>query len=108
MPHITRQALGHYAERARALLPPPERIAYYGALGALAIFEVVEWPVAAAIGAGTMIAQRQRRQRQPAPGRPGETQAREQPAPRPEPATPTARSRAAAGGRRPTTTRKSK
>ncbi|MEV0230977.1 hypothetical protein [Nonomuraea sp. NPDC050786] len=62
MPRINRQELGHYMDVARTFLPAPERMAYYGALGALAAFGVLEWPVAAAIGAGTVIAQRRPRQ----------------------------------------------
>ncbi|WP_188197402.1 hypothetical protein [Nonomuraea sp. SYSU D8015] len=53
MPHIGRQELGRYADVARRFVPPPERIAYYGALGALAAFGVLEWPVAAAGGRRT-------------------------------------------------------
>ncbi|WP_188187004.1 hypothetical protein [Nonomuraea sp. SYSU D8015] len=111
MPHIGRQELGRYADVARRFVPPPERIAYYGALGALAVFGVLEWPVAAAIGAGTMVAQRQGRGEEPEPSGPGQTQAREPSAARPAPAKPattTARGRAAAGGRRTTTKRTSK
>ncbi|MGN9844014.1 hypothetical protein ACTMTI_38410 [Nonomuraea sp. H19] len=75
MPHVSRQELGHYVDIAKTFLPPPERIAYYGALGALAVFGAIDWPVAAAIGVGTIIAQRQRRQGQPMSSRPRETQA---------------------------------
>jgi hypothetical protein len=39
-------------------LPPREQIAYFGGLGLLAALAVIEWPVAAAIGVGTVIAQR--------------------------------------------------
>lgn len=60
MPRVNRQEVGHAVDVARSLLPPPERVAYYGALGALAVAGVIEWPVAAAIGAGTVIAQRAR------------------------------------------------
>jgi hypothetical protein len=80
MPRISRQEVGHAVDVARTLLPPPERIAYYGALGVLAAFGVLEWPVAAAIGAGTLIARRgwegrsgspaRRTQRSPAAERP--------------------------------------
>lgn len=42
----------------RKSLPPPEQMIYYGGLAALAVFSVIEWPVAAAIGVGTAIAQR--------------------------------------------------
>lgn len=61
LPHISKQEMGHAVDVAKSILPPPERVAYYGALGALAVFGVVEWPVAAAIGMGTVIAQRARR-----------------------------------------------
>ncbi|MBB6344856.1 hypothetical protein ACWGH8_41285 [Nonomuraea muscovyensis] len=67
MPHVNRQEVGHAVDVARSLLPPPERVAYYGALGALAVVGVIEWPVAAAIGAGTVIAQRAR-SKEPASG----------------------------------------
>jgi hypothetical protein len=42
----------------RKNLPPPEQMVYYGGLAALAVFSVIEWPVAAAIGVGTAVAQR--------------------------------------------------
>jgi hypothetical protein len=38
-------------------LPSPAKTAYYLGLGALAVAEVVEWPVAAALAAGTYVAQ---------------------------------------------------
>lgn len=60
MPHISGRDVGHAMDIARTFLPPPERIMYYGGLGALAALGLIEWPVAAAIGAGTMIAQRAR------------------------------------------------
>lgn len=60
LPRMSRQEVGHAVDVARTFLPPPERIAYYGALGVLAAVGVLEWPVAAAIGAGTMIARRRR------------------------------------------------
>jgi hypothetical protein len=41
-------------------LPPPERLAFYGALAAGAVFGIIDWPVAAAIGVGTIIARRTR------------------------------------------------
>ena len=41
-------------------MPSPRKTAYYLGLGALAAFEVVEWPVAAAIAAGTWVAQHTR------------------------------------------------
>jgi hypothetical protein len=41
-------------------LPPPDRLAFYGALAAGAVFGIIDWPVAAAIGLGTIIARRTR------------------------------------------------
>ncbi|ABW11955.1 hypothetical protein Franean1_3092 [Parafrankia sp. EAN1pec] len=43
-------------------LPSPGKSAYYLGLGVLAVGEVVEWPVAAAIAAGTYVAQHTRGQ----------------------------------------------
>ncbi|GAB3971208.1 hypothetical protein GCM10029978_045960 [Actinoallomurus acanthiterrae] len=51
-------------------LPPPERLAFYGGLGATAIFGVIDWPVAAAIGIGTVLAQRVRTADRPQQPRP--------------------------------------
>lgn len=39
-------------------LPPPGRLAFYGGLGAAAVFGLIDWPVAAAIGIGTVVARR--------------------------------------------------
>ena len=44
----------------RIRVPRPEQIAYYGALGALAAFEVIEWPIALVLAAGHALAQDQR------------------------------------------------
>ncbi|MGW0446802.1 hypothetical protein ACWDWV_15720, partial [Streptosporangium sandarakinum] len=70
LPHINRQEAGHAVDTARSLLPPPERLVYYGGLGALAVAGLIEWPVAAAIGVGTVIAQRARRERAASPSAP--------------------------------------
>jgi hypothetical protein len=48
----------HVMQTARALLPPAERVGYYAGLGAITAVGLMEWPVAAAIGAGTVIARR--------------------------------------------------
>lgn len=37
-------------------LPPPDRLAYYAGLGAIAAFGVIDWPVALVIGAGHILA----------------------------------------------------
>jgi hypothetical protein len=39
----------------RAPFPRPDQLAFYGALAALVAVELVEWPVAIAIGAGHAI-----------------------------------------------------
>ncbi len=41
-------------------VPSPTKTAYYLGLGALAVAEVVEWPIAAAIAVGTYVAQHTR------------------------------------------------
>ena len=66
MPHVNRQEVGQAVDTAKSFLPPPERIAYYGGLGALAVAGLIEWPVAAAIGVGILIAQRARGKNGPA------------------------------------------
>jgi hypothetical protein len=37
-------------------LPPPEMLAWFGGLATIAALGIVEWPVAAAIGAGHLLA----------------------------------------------------
>jgi uncharacterized membrane protein (DUF4010 family) len=49
----------------------PRRLVYYGALGAMAVVGAIEWPVAAAIGAGVWLASRTRLR----PGGSGEARA---------------------------------
>jgi hypothetical protein len=38
-------------------LPEPKRLAYYGGLTALAMFGILDWPVAIALGIGHMLAE---------------------------------------------------
>lgn len=38
-------------------LPPPEQLAFYGGIGALAVFGVVDWPVATVLVVGHMLAE---------------------------------------------------
>jgi hypothetical protein len=38
-------------------IPRPEQLAYFGVLTALAVAEIVEWPVALLLGAGHLLAQ---------------------------------------------------
>ncbi|MEX5712380.1 hypothetical protein AB1484_29900 [Parafrankia sp. FMc6] len=47
--------------RGAGMQPPsPGKAVYYLGLGGLAVAEIIEWPVAAAIAAGTYVAQRSR------------------------------------------------
>jgi hypothetical protein len=41
----------------RLRLPRPEQLAFYGALGALAAVEIIEWPVALVLAAGHVLVQ---------------------------------------------------
>ncbi|WP_344592678.1 hypothetical protein [Actinomadura vinacea] len=59
MPNMS--AAGQAVGSAGSRLPSPPQLAFYGGLAATAVFGVIEWPVAAAIGVGTMIARRARR-----------------------------------------------
>jgi hypothetical protein len=43
----------------RVPIPRPDQLAFYGALAALVAVELVEWPVAVAIGAGHALLNRQ-------------------------------------------------
>lgn len=38
-------------------LPTPDRLAFYGGIAALALFGVVDWPVAMVIGVGHLLAE---------------------------------------------------
>jgi hypothetical protein len=38
-------------------IPRPERLAYYGALAALAAAEIIDWPIALVIGVGHALAE---------------------------------------------------
>ncbi len=54
----TRDDLAGAANTVREYLPSREMALWFGGLAALAAFAVIDWPVAAAIGAGTVIAKR--------------------------------------------------
>ena len=51
------------AGTVRSLLPSTEQVLFYGGVAALAAFEIIEWPVAAVVAAGTYVAQRADRDR---------------------------------------------
>ncbi|GLX99377.1 hypothetical protein [Herbidospora sp. NBRC 101105] len=57
LPHMDKGQAGHAMRRA-AKSTSAQQVVYYGGLGALAAVGVIEWPIAAAIGVGTLIAAR--------------------------------------------------
>jgi len=59
-PHVGKHEVVAAAQTARSYLPEPRQALYYGGLALLAAVEVLEWPVAAAIGVGTALAGRAR------------------------------------------------
>jgi hypothetical protein len=59
-PVLGPSSVGQAGRSVAGRLPPPERLAFYGGLGAAAVVGVIGWPVAAAIGVGTAIARRAR------------------------------------------------
>lgn len=46
----------------RVTVPHPEQLAYYGGLALLAVFDLIDWPVAVAVAAGHILASNQRSQ----------------------------------------------
>lgn len=52
-----RQDVDDAVQTAQPYLPSPRQAAYYGGLAALATIQLIEWPVALAIGAGTAVVQ---------------------------------------------------
>jgi hypothetical protein len=64
MPHVAVPSPARVAARRTAFavrtvaasLPAPRQLAYYGALGVAAAVGVLDWPVAAAVGAGMWVA----------------------------------------------------
>ncbi|GAA1008199.1 hypothetical protein GCM10009556_021800 [Acrocarpospora pleiomorpha] len=58
VPHMDTSWAARAMRTTRSAMPPPEQLVYYGGLGVLAVLGAVEWPIAAAIGVGTMIASR--------------------------------------------------
>lgn len=64
-PVLGSSSVGQAGRSVAGRLPPPGRLAFYGGRGAAAVFGVIGWPVAVAIGAGTAIARRPRAGDQP-------------------------------------------
>lgn len=70
--HVPTPGMSYVEDAGRtvaAYLPPPGRLAFYGGLGIAAVAGLLDWPVAAAIGIGTVVARR-------AVGRGGATRSR--------------------------------
>ena len=40
----------------RVTVPPPGRLAYFAGLGLLAVFGVIDWPIALVVGVGHLLA----------------------------------------------------
>lgn len=57
-------------------VPPPDQLAFYGALGLLTALELIDWPVALAIGVGQAVMARHLSEQQPDGGEPSAAQAR--------------------------------
>jgi hypothetical protein len=67
-PHLHvpgRQQVRTTATAVKGNLPSTTQVLYYGGLGALAVGGMIDWPVALAVGAGTLVAQRARRGHEP-------------------------------------------
>ena len=77
-------------------VPPPDQLAFYGVLGLLAAVNIIDWPVALAVGAGSAVVARhlngrgsaaqkqaQRRPPNPPPRRPPNPRPRRPRSPRP-------------------------
>ena len=60
----SREDLGAVVRTARSFLPEPRTVLYFGGLAVMAALEVIEWPVAAAIGVGAVLAPRAERGRE--------------------------------------------
>lgn len=50
--------VGDMGRVAAEYLPPPDRLVFYGGLAAAAAIGILDWPVAAAVGIGTLVARR--------------------------------------------------
>ncbi|GAB2818533.1 hypothetical protein GCM10027073_57310 [Streptomyces chlorus] len=64
IPYITPGDMFSTARPATSILPSPRKLAFYGLLGAMAVVEAVEWPIAVAVGAATEVITREQAARQ--------------------------------------------
>ncbi|MFC0436990.1 hypothetical protein [Kutzneria buriramensis] len=54
---VGRQEVAAAVHKVREVLPPPTQLAYYGGLGLVAVFGIVELPVVAMAAAGMIVVQ---------------------------------------------------
>ncbi|PWI04732.1 hypothetical protein DIZ27_43580 [Streptomyces sp. NWU339] len=64
IPYVTPGDMFSTARPATSILPSPRKLAFYGLLGAMAVVEAVEWPIAVAVGAATEVITREQAARQ--------------------------------------------
>jgi hypothetical protein len=55
---LRRGRRGGTARGVQSMLPSPKAVLYFGGLAAVAALEIIEWPVAVAIGVGSALASR--------------------------------------------------
>jgi hypothetical protein len=71
--HVPAPGMSYVGDAGRVVagyLPPPDRLAFYGGLGLAAVLGAIDWPVATAIGIGTMIARKTSRRANAARSKP--------------------------------------
>lgn len=59
IPYLTPGDMVTSARAAASRLPAPRKLAFYGLLGGMAALELLEWPIAVAIGAATEVISRE-------------------------------------------------
>lgn len=59
VPHVSRREVSDVARFAASHLPSRKRLGFFASLGALAALDVIDWPVAAVVAAGSAIRDRQ-------------------------------------------------
>ncbi|PWI04699.1 hypothetical protein DIZ27_43735 [Streptomyces sp. NWU339] len=64
IPYVTPGDMFSTARTTTSTLPSPRKLAFYGLLGAMAVVEAVEWPIAVAVGAATEVITREQAARQ--------------------------------------------
>ncbi|WP_216372909.1 hypothetical protein [Streptomyces tailanensis] len=54
-----RKGMARSGQQGMARLPSPRKLAFYGALGGMAAAQIIEWPIALAVGAATEVITRE-------------------------------------------------